>query len=133
MFRKEDSIRTSKLHDFLKKKKASTGNPFIFYDIHYQKDNMPFFLVPYFFMESLSLNFLCDKLQIIQIPLMHDLKSQARKQFEKNGLPTSTSLLSHGWTCHSLQNSQCKSHCFEWWHFPLEILFKKHKSIVWKG
>lgn len=34
---------------------------------------------------------MCDKLHIIQIPLWQNLNSRARKQLEKNTLPTSTS------------------------------------------
>lgn len=51
------------------KKIASTGNPFIFYGIHYQRPKT-LLLAPSFFMEDLSRKCWCEKLQIIQIPLM---------------------------------------------------------------
>lgn len=51
----------------------------------------PSFLPLVFHGEFVFKFFACDKLQIIQVPLMQNVNSQARKQLEKNLLPTSTS------------------------------------------
>ena len=34
------------------------------------------------------------------------------------------------WLCHSLNNSQCKSHCCEWWSFSLEYPDKMQTACM---